>query len=133
MSSAVSESVPAGSYETFLATRLHPWAVSAIARSANHRLSDFRTPALSTGASDNKLREGYRCERRESNPEGFPHRILSPARLPVPPRSRGVKYSGGFRGGEKREKGTGNGEEGATFTLIDRPDRRTATPTIHSQ
>src|SRR6185437_359847 len=28
------------------------------------------------------------CERRDSNPHGLPHRILSPARLPVPPRSR---------------------------------------------
>jgi hypothetical protein len=30
------------------------------------------------------------CERRDSNPHGLPHRILSPARLPVPPLSRGV-------------------------------------------
>src|SRR2546422_11348857 len=29
-----------------------------------------------------------RCDRRDSNPHGLPHRILSPARLPVPPRSR---------------------------------------------
>ena len=29
------------------------------------------------------------CERRESNPHGLPHRILSPARLPVPPLARG--------------------------------------------
>jgi hypothetical protein len=28
-----------------------------------------------------------RCDRRDSNPHGLPHRILSPARLPVPPRS----------------------------------------------
>src|SRR5437899_7150102 len=28
------------------------------------------------------------CDRRDSNPHGLPHRILSPARLPVPPRSR---------------------------------------------
>src|SRR6185437_13349712 len=28
------------------------------------------------------------CESRESNPDGLPHRILSPARLPVPPLSR---------------------------------------------
>src|SRR5207247_5028846 len=28
------------------------------------------------------------CERRDSNPHGFPHGILSPARLPVPPLSR---------------------------------------------
>ena len=28
------------------------------------------------------------CERRDSNPHGLPHRILSPARLPVPPLSR---------------------------------------------
>ena len=27
------------------------------------------------------------CERRDSNPHGFPHWILSPARLPVPPLS----------------------------------------------
>ncbi len=26
-----------------------------------------------------------RCARRESNPHGLPHWILSPARLPVPP------------------------------------------------
>src|SRR5881398_2480908 len=31
---------------------------------------------------------GERCDRRDSNPHGLPHRILSPARLPVPPRSR---------------------------------------------
>src|SRR5262245_61245139 len=30
------------------------------------------------------------CERRDSNPQGFPHGILSPARLPVPPLSRGM-------------------------------------------
>src|SRR2546427_5944493 len=29
--------------------------------------------------------EGW-CERRDSNPHGLPHRILSPARLPVPDR-----------------------------------------------
>src|SRR5690349_23321505 len=29
------------------------------------------------------------CDRRDSNPHGLPHRILSPARLPVPPRSHG--------------------------------------------
>src|SRR5207237_7188223 len=28
-----------------------------------------------------------RCDRRDSNPHGLPHRILRPARLPVPPRS----------------------------------------------
>src|SRR6266699_1526404 len=28
------------------------------------------------------------CERRDSNPHGLPHRILSPARLPVPPLSQ---------------------------------------------
>ncbi len=33
----------------------------------------------------------YECESRESNPDGLPHRILSPARLPVPPLSRGWK------------------------------------------
>src|SRR5262245_18085764 len=27
------------------------------------------------------------CERRDSNSQGFPHRILNPARLPVPPLS----------------------------------------------
>src|SRR5262249_51949008 len=32
--------------------------------------------------------DGTWCERGESNPHGFPHRILSPARLPVPPLSR---------------------------------------------
>src|SRR5213594_2898009 len=37
------------------------------------------------------LRDGVppgKCDRRDSNPHGLPHRILSPARLPVPPRSR---------------------------------------------
>src|SRR5262245_41428039 len=29
-----------------------------------------------------------KCESRESNPDGFPHWILSPARLPIPPLSR---------------------------------------------
>src|SRR2546425_11245184 len=33
-------------------------------------------------------RVATRCDRRDSNPHGLPHRILSPARLPVPPRSR---------------------------------------------
>ena len=37
----------------------------------------------------------YRCEGRESNPHGFPHRILSPARLPVPPPSQ--RHSGRTR------------------------------------
>ena len=34
------------------------------------------------------------CERRDSNPQGFPHGILSPARLPVPPLSRGREMVG---------------------------------------
>src|SRR5213593_414874 len=34
------------------------------------------------------MRELLGCDRRDSNPHGLPHRILSPARLPVPPRSR---------------------------------------------
>src|SRR6185437_6019219 len=29
-----------------------------------------------------------RCESRDLNPDGFPHWILSPARLPIPPLSR---------------------------------------------
>ena len=33
------------------------------------------------------------CERRDSNPHGFLHRILSPARLPVPPLSHGMLLS----------------------------------------
>jgi hypothetical protein len=33
-------------------------------------------------------RSQYQCERRDSNPHGLLHRILSPARLPIPPRSR---------------------------------------------
>jgi hypothetical protein len=28
------------------------------------------------------------CERRDSNPHGFPHQILSLARLPIPPLSQ---------------------------------------------
>ena len=32
---------------------------------------------------------GFWCERGELNPHGLPHWILSPARLPVPPRSHG--------------------------------------------
>ncbi len=35
------------------------------------------------------------CERGDSNPHGLPHRILSPARLPVPPLSRGHHPSAG--------------------------------------
>src|SRR5262245_27936995 len=27
----------------------------------------------------------FECERRDSNPHGLPHWILSPARLPIPP------------------------------------------------
>ena len=36
-------------------------------------------------------REAGRCDRRDSNPHGLPHRILSPARLPVPPRSQAAR------------------------------------------
>src|SRR5262249_36052826 len=32
--------------------------------------------------------ESASCERRDSNPHGFPHWILSPARLPIPPLSQ---------------------------------------------
>jgi hypothetical protein len=40
-----------------------------------------------------RLAFGYRlsnetCESRDSNPDGLPHWILSPARLPIPPLSR---------------------------------------------
>src|SRR5881296_2186299 len=40
-----------------------------------------------TGPGGQRLHT-QRCDRRDSNPHGLPHRILSPARLPVPPRSR---------------------------------------------
>src|SRR5215813_8586265 len=40
------------------------------------------------------------CERRDSNPHGSPHWILSPARLPIPPLSRGhlIDCAGGLAG-----------------------------------
>ena len=41
-----------------------------------------------TGAADAAPVLMVPCERRESNPDPFRDRILSPARLPVPPRSR---------------------------------------------
>jgi hypothetical protein len=42
--------------------------------------------------------ERSKCERRELNPHPLRDRILSPARLPVPPRSRAAEYSGGTSG-----------------------------------
>ena len=36
----------------------------------------------------NSSRACLKCERRDSNPHGFPHWILSPARLPIPPLSQ---------------------------------------------
>lgn len=47
------------------------------------------------------------CGRRDSNPHGLPHGILSPARLPVPPRPRG--RSSGFR--TRRRGGQGRFSE----------------------
>src|SRR6266568_2886576 len=41
-----------------------------------------------TSPGGQRLHTLQRCDRRDSNPHGLPHRILSPARLPVPPRSR---------------------------------------------
>src|SRR5262245_43901894 len=43
-----------------------------------------RRPATFAGAT-----EGSECERGDSNPHGVTHRILNPARLPIPPLSRG--------------------------------------------
>ena len=40
-----------------------------------------------------RIRFRRRCERRESNPDPLRDRILSPARLPVPPRSRSQKIT----------------------------------------
>src|SRR6266542_2978265 len=54
------------------------------------------------------------CERRDSNPHGVTHRFLKPARLPVPPLSRGGKDSGGFSNGQLRAAGaTGSGSHAA--------------------
>lgn len=45
--------------------------------------------------SAEKVGDGSWCERGESNPHGFPHRNLNPARLPVPPLSRTDEGSSG--------------------------------------
>src|SRR6476619_847453 len=47
--------------------------------------------------------QGHRCERGESNPYALRHWILSPARLPVPPLSRGEDIL--ERGGRPRPGG----------------------------
>ena len=41
----------------------------------------------------------FTCDRGDSNPHWFPNRILNPARLPVPPRSRGGWNNNLYRGG----------------------------------
>src|SRR5256885_8100105 len=57
------------------------------------RQRNVHQPTLGSGASSPesatvsvKPKENW-CERRDSNSHGFPHWILSPARLPVPPLS----------------------------------------------
>src|SRR5205823_9721179 len=50
------------------------------------RRRSFKPRSLKTAFRDVKRRENW-CERRDSNSHGFPHWILSPARLPVPPLS----------------------------------------------
>lgn len=48
-------------------------------------------PILRAGFSKTKAPDGQArslsCDRRDSNPHEFPHRILNPARIPIPPRS----------------------------------------------
>ncbi len=39
------------------------------------------------------LMDAPTCERGDSNPHGLLHWILSPARLPIPPLPRSLKYS----------------------------------------
>src|SRR5215475_14713904 len=56
------------------------------------------------------------CERRDSNPHGSPHWILSPARLPIPPLSRGhvIDCAGGLVGCQQspRSGDLGTGGDG---------------------
>ncbi len=51
----------------------------------------------SSGTIRSRPERGW-CERRDSNPHGLPHRILSPARLPVPPLSQCGAPPGVYRG-----------------------------------
>lgn len=46
---------------------------------------------MGKGGAAHSLQIGSKnCARGESNPHGFPHRILNPARLPVPPLARAL-------------------------------------------
>ena len=58
---------------------LHPWPAGYSAGKEKEKdLRPFSTSPLIF----------RRCERGDSNPHGFPHWILSPARLPIPPHSQ---------------------------------------------
>ena len=65
-------------------------------------LDKFKANSLEFKVAENPHRQlfvfyGW-CERGESNPHGSPHRILSPARLPIPPLSHHLK------GGQRKYK-----------------------------
>lgn len=51
------------------------------------RVLNPRRPFSATSEGPSK------CESRESNPDGLPHWILSPARLPIPPLSQSARRS----------------------------------------
>ena len=55
--------------------------------------------SLSTNSSTWATKAKQLCSRRDSNPHGVnPHRVLNPARLPIPPPERGQSTNHGAEG-----------------------------------
>jgi hypothetical protein len=75
--------------------RGRPWARAPVRAKSGVRDASSRSRSPGRSATSGSRRP---CDRRDSNPHGLPHRILSPARLPVPPRSRGSTKSNAARG-----------------------------------
>lgn len=82
---------PAGQKRTRTFKRLNAAAPRALARC---RVYSMRLPESANGQNDARDRASKNCARRESNPHAFRHRILSPARLPIPPLARINRRSG---------------------------------------
>src|SRR5690348_16354253 len=76
----------------------------------------------------NAVHEGD-CERRDSNPHGLPHWLLRPARLPVPPLSRGARHRA-VRPGPGHAQPRPNRLAGEACAHLVRTLRRCSTTTV---
>jgi hypothetical protein len=87
--SAGRHGIPAGHVQAVM----KPRSIGDLAKS--QRLAELQArlhSCVSREISDSTRSAARRCERQDLNLHGFPHWILSPARLPIPPLSQSVTY-----------------------------------------